>query len=331
MVRESLSARDLRAWAVAEEFPPYWYYADVSPEAPVGYRTAQLERLLANPAHQALAVGDGAGEMVAFGITRLAWDSEQFGTPAGRLDYLIPAAGPGRDRREARDRLAMRLRVAARAVVEAATAAGLRHLSARVDAREVMTVQALEAAGFQVVDGLLRFAVEVGGPAPSSGRAVTFSVRDAVPEDIPLLRTLALHAFVHDRFHNDPALAPGVADRLHAAWVENAVRGGTADGVIVATAGDRIAGFFVLALDHDAQTHFGFAIGTLLLIGVDEAWRRRGVALALSQAGTAWLAARGARRVEVGTQLANLAAANLYAKAGFRLVQTSISLRWVAA
>jgi hypothetical protein len=54
------------------------------------------------------------------------------------------------------------------------------------------------------------------------------------------------------------------------------------------------------------------------------------VALALSLGGTAWLAARGARRVEVGTQLANLPAANLYAKAGFRLVQTSISLRWVA-
>jgi dTDP-4-amino-4,6-dideoxy-D-galactose acyltransferase len=297
----------------------------------VAYRSAQLERLLANPAHQAFAVSEGSIDAVALGITRLAWDSEQFGIPAGRLDYLIPAAAPAREVREPRDRLAVCLRMAARAAIEAATTAGLRHLSARIDAREFLTVQALEAAGFQVVDALLRFGLEVGGEVTPAGRADAFHLRDALPEDIPALRALAARAFVHDRFHNDPSLAPGVADRLHAAWVENAVRGATADGVILATAGDRLAGFFVLALDHDAREHFGFPVGTLLLIGVDEAWRRQGVALALSHAGTAWLAARGARQVEVGTQLANLAAANLYAKAGFRLVQTSISLRWVAA
>jgi dTDP-4-amino-4,6-dideoxy-D-galactose acyltransferase len=326
MQRESLSARDLRAWAADEAFPPYCYYADVSPEARLAYRVAQLERLRADPAHQAFVVSDGATSVVAAGITRLGWDSEQLGMPAGRLDYVIPAAAPAGDARL----LTARLMMAGRAVVEAATAAGLRHLSARLDARELTTVQALEMAGFQVVDGLLRFALAVGDGAPPTGRSDALRLRDAVPEDVPALRALALGAFRYDRFHNDPALAPGVADRLHAAWVENAVRGRTAAGVIVATAADQTVGFFVLALDHEAQKHLGFPVGTLVLIGVDQAWRRRGVALALSHAGTAWLAARGARRVEVGTQLANLAAANLYAKAGFRLVQTSISLRWVA-
>jgi dTDP-4-amino-4,6-dideoxy-D-galactose acyltransferase len=331
MKRKSLLARDLRAWAADEAFPPYCYYADVSPESRLAYRVAQLEHLAADPAHQAFAMGDPATGLVAAGITHLAWDSEQFGSPAGRVDYLIPALAPGRATLESRALLPARLRVAGRAVVEAASAAGLRHLSARIDARDVIAVQALEAAGFQVVDALLRFGVDVAGGVPPSDRRGDLHVRDAVPEDIPALRALATRAFVHDRFHNDPALAPGVADRLHAAWVENAVRGRTAAGVTIATMAGQLAGFFVLALDHDAEKHFGFPIGTLLLIGVDEAFRRRGVALALSHAGTAWLAARGARRVEVGTQLANLAAANLYTKAGFRLLQTSISLRWVPA
>ena len=68
-------------------------------------------------------------------------------------------------------------------------------------------------------------------------------------------------------------------------------------------------------------------MGTLVLITGDAGLRRRGVAGALRLGAVEWLKERGARRFEVGTQLANVPAASVYLKSGFKLVNTSLSLR----
>jgi GNAT superfamily N-acetyltransferase len=340
---DAISPEALAGWAAHEPFPPYGFYADFDDARCRAYRARQLATMGGRADHTArrVSVGGAAAGAPAteavFGLTTLGWDSDQFGTPAGRLDYLIVAPEAGRPVRPdpqdtAANRRAYEAAVeAARAAVAEADRLGIRHLSARVDSRELPVLQALEANGFQLVDAILRFsldAADFGGVGALPDGVV---LRDAMPSDIEPLAVLAARGFLYDRFHNDPLLAPGVADRVHAAWLTNAVNGKAGDGVLVAEVDGRPAGFFILSLDRLAGEFLGTTIGTLVLITVDAALRRRGVARALSLGSVAWLAERGAARFEVGTQLANVPAANVYLKSGFRLVQTSVSLRRMAS
>lgn len=339
-----LTPKDLAAWAAYEPFPPYGFYSDFDDEKCRLYRARQLESLAGRPDHHAWLWSGPDGAEVAVGITRLGWDTEQFGTPAGRLDYLIVRPEGGRDGRRgfwragrrrpdlAEDRRTLALATAAaRAALAESDGMGIRHLSARVNSREVPVVQAVEAAGGQLVNAILRFSLDGpdfsgAGPMPPG-----VALREAGEADIEPLARLAQEGFTYDRFHNDPLLEPGVADRVHGAWLANAVRGRTGSGVVMAEVDGRPAGFFILSIDREAGEFIGTTVGTLVLITVDGTLRRRGVALALSLGSVEWLRDHGATRFEVGTQLANVPAANVYLKAGFRLVQTSVSLRRIVS
>lgn len=328
-----LQDHEMAGWAALEAYPPYGFYRDLEDAACRRYRGRQLSTLVKRSDHAGFLWQGSAGESAAFGLTTLNWDTEQFGTNAGRLDYLIVAPedsrSPNLDPRDtpANRRLFHVGRAAAAAMTTEADARGIRHLSARVDSRELPVLQALESAGFHLVDAILRFSLDgsrwTGAPPLPAG----VQLRDAVESDIEPLAQLAAAGFLYDRFHNDPLLDDGVADRVHAAWLTNAVRGKAGDGVLVAEVDGRPAGFFILAIDQLAGELLGTTIGTLVLITIDGTLRRRGVALALSLGSIDWLKERGATRFEVGTQLANVPAANVYLKAGFQLVQTSVSLR----
>jgi len=333
MALTPLDANELAGWAAMEAYPPYGFYRDFEDAACRRYRARQLGALAGRSDHAGFKWQGRAGESAAFGLTTLNWDTEQFGTPAGRLDYLIVApdgdSPPAMDPRDtsANRRLFQVAQAAARAMTAEADARGIRHLSARVDSRELPVLQALESAGFQLVDAILRFSLDVSAWSGAPPLPAGVRLRDAVESDIEPLARLAHDGFLYDRFHNDPLLDDGVADRVHAAWLTNAVRGKAGDGVLVAEVDGRPAGFFILALDRLAGELLGTTIGTLVLITIDGTLRRRGVALALSLGSVDWLKERGATRFEVGTQLANVPAANVYLKAGFQLVQTSVSLR----
>lgn len=333
MALTPLTVLELPDWAALEAYPPYGFYRDFEEAACRRYRARQLGTMAGRSDHAGFHWQGARGESAAFGLTTLNWDTEQFGAPAGRLDYLIVAPDgnrpPAIDPRDtsANRRLFQVAQEAATAMTVEADARGIRHLSARVDSRELPVLQALESAGFQLVDAILRFSLDAsrwdGAPPLPAG----VRLRDAVESDITPLALLAANGFLYDRFHNDPLLADGVADRVHAAWLTNAIRGTAGDGVLVAEVDGRPAGFFILAVDRLAGELLGTTIGTLVLITIDGTLRRRGVALALSLGSVDWLKERGATRFEVGTQLANVPAANVYLKAGFQLVQTSVSLR----
>lgn len=332
MTQAKLSAGDLAKWAALEDFPPYSYYADFPAAARVKYRGAQLESMAASAAHRTFSV-DGAGGEALVGLTSLAWDTAQLGLPAGRVDYVIlkrTEAHGAENGRSPRPPAVPLAGMAAAAVTRASDEMGIRHLSARFDSRDLAVIQAMEAAGFQLVDAILRFALDAKDFTRPVDLPPGVEIRDAAEADIPALADLAAKGFIYDRFHNDPSLGPGVADRVHAEWLTNAVHGRTGDGVVMGLVDGKPAGFFILALDKAAGTHFDRTVGTLVLITVDREVRRRGVARALSLASVEWLRERGATRFEVGTQLANVPAANVYLTAGFRLVQTSVSLRRLA-
>jgi GNAT superfamily N-acetyltransferase len=243
---------------------------------------------------------------------RLAFDTEQLGVEAARIDYLL---GDGN-----RD-------TALRHILREAAALGVQHLSYRLDAGDIATMHLLEAHEFRLVDGLLTFSRSLDGSLPAP--QLPFS--PASLDDVAALRDLGMRGFRHDRFHADDSLAPGAADRLHAQWLENAVRGSAADAVLVHEAEGGMRGAITFSIDDATTRWLGGPVGTIGLVVTAPGWHGRGIATALTAAALADMARRGARWCLIGTQLRNIGASRVYEASGFRLLASSITMRRLLA
>ena len=243
----------------------------------------------------------------------LEWDTAQFGIPAARLDRL-DASGPYAQSRAAKLRLL-------NDVLSECRAAGVRHVTARVDAGDFSAIHALEDAGFQLIDGIQTFRLALDGAV----LAQPPGTRLYRPDDLPDILEIARTAFVYDRFHADCALAPGAADRVNETWTRNCCLGSAADGVIVAEEDSRVASYVTCRLSRTGQE--AGPTGTIILVATAEWARGRGAARRATAASLAWFAAQGMRAVEVGTQLRNVPAARLYENAGFRFASASLTFR----
>lgn len=244
----------------------------------------------------------------------LAWDSEMFGIPAGRLHFLVDSA---------KEQVVPAALV--EAVVDDARRSGIRHLTARVDTGDVGTIQVLEAAGFRLVDGLQTFSLDVMDGDEAAERGA--EIRGFQVDDLEAVCAIARSAYVLDRFHADPALGPGVADRLHETWVRNSCLGQVADYVVVAEKDGVVAGFVTCKLDREAAAVLGGPLGIIVLVATAAAARGQGLARAATLGALDWFHEQGAVVVEVGTQLRNIPAGRLYESCGFRLRGVSLTLR----
>ena len=235
--------------------------------------------------------------------TRLDWDSQQFGFPAGRLTTA-----------HASDRTALL------EALSQCRAEGIRHLIARVDAGDLVTIHALEGAGFELLDGIQTFALHLAKSAKPPGEP-GIPVRRFRDEDRAQVLAIARASYVHDRFHADSALTPEVADAVNQTWLENCCSGIAADAVFVACEVDRVLGFVTCRIDAARR------LGVIGMVATLEQARERGVASAVTAAALHWFSREGAATVEVGTQLTNIAAARLYQNLGFRTVCVKLTLR----
>jgi ribosomal protein S18 acetylase RimI-like enzyme len=268
---------------------------------------------------------------------RLTWDSELFGFPAARLHFLL-ASAPGLEGQIVQAALCETL-------LDDARHSGIRHLTARVDAGDLGTIQVLEASGFRLLDGLQTFSLALRGagfsppgalaplptgraePRPQPKRLPHGLVRGFQSEDLDPVCAIARSVYVLDRFHADTALAPGVADRLHETWVRNSCLGQAADHVVIAETNGLVAGFVTCKLDQEATAVLGGPLGTIVLVATAAAARGQGVARAATRGALDWFGGQGAALVEVGTQLRNIPAGRLYESCGFRLLGVSLTLR----
>lgn len=239
----------------------------------------------------------------------LAWDSGQFGMRAARLEKLAAEGSYEESRRRKRALLHM--------VLDECRRAGIRHLSARVGTEDSSTIHVLEEAGFELIDGIQSFGLELSEihAAPPAG------TRLFAPDDLAEVLEIGRTAFVFDRFHADAALAPGVADRVHESWTRNCCLGTAADAVFVAGEDRRVASYVTCRVDAEA------ARGVIVLVAT-AAWARgKGAARRASSAALCWFRGQGLLSAEVGTQLRNVAAARLYESLGFRMIRASLTFR----
>jgi dTDP-4-amino-4,6-dideoxy-D-galactose acyltransferase len=123
---------------------------------------------------------------------------------------------------------------------------------------------------------------------------------------------LAVSAGAYSRFRLDPRVHEESFRRLYETWILRSVLGELADAVLVAGRGSNLddpVGLITVSLIGEQ--------GSIGLIAVDESARGQGVGSQMIHAAHRWLLGRGARNVEVVTQLDNHKACRLYEKCGY--------------
>jgi dTDP-4-amino-4,6-dideoxy-D-galactose acyltransferase len=222
-------------------------------------------------------------------IDTLTWDSEFFGRRIGVLTGPVPA-----EREVA-------------AELSAAADAGFMYVICRPPIDDLRAVRTLERAGFYLTDLGVTWSVSTEAYLLTADAGADGEIRLAGEDDVPALSARAATLFPLSRFYHDPFFAAEEADRLHAVWVANAVRGAAADAVWILPE----AGFVTCRLAPGG--------GDVVLIGVYGERRGAGVGRRLMTAALAWFASRGVATVRVKTQVRNLPAMNFYRRLGFEL------------
>lgn len=178
-------------------------------------------------------------------------------------------------------------------------------VQAKINASDTAALTALQALGFQVVEGEIDFTLDI-----TPEKLAPVSVSAAVTEHIPALRMLAQTMFTHSRF-SPPWYQPGDSGRFYGQWIENAVRG-TFDHQCLYIPGEQhdIAGFVTLRQLSNTDARIGLLGG-------------RGYGELLMQAAKNWCQQRGLSRLHVATQFGNLPALRRYMQSGGRVESTT--------
>jgi hypothetical protein len=143
------------------------------------------------------------GEPMADLIERLAWDSEFFAVPIGRVDLTVATA----------ERL--------RAIDAEAGAGGLACLYGTLDPADETAAHLVQTFGHRLVEVALTFE----RPAmPFTPKPTSSKVRRGTLEDLPALEPAIKTLAPWSRFAADPRFGLDAAQRMHQAWMERAVR-----------------------------------------------------------------------------------------------------------
>jgi hypothetical protein len=167
-----------------------------------------------------LHAASSAGEAAAAGRA-LAWDSEFFGVPMGRIEYIF-----GSD--------AALLPHILDVTIEALHQRGVRHISARADVADIGLVALLESVGFRLMDALVTYTTRPRKEPPNPVREVG-TIRDFVDRDAEELLQIATAAYAgfRGRFHLDPHLPQERCDAFYVEWARQCLNRTMADTILV--------------------------------------------------------------------------------------------------
>ena len=215
----------------AYPFKSYRHYRVLSRKQQHAVMLAEVEQTLAHAGGVVLEARDG--DRVAVAVARvLDWDSEFFGVPMGRIEYLL-ASEPDM------------LSPIVHSTLDALAARGVTHVSARVDVADIRGIAALESAGFRLMDALVTYTTRPRKEPPRDVRQVG-TIRESRDGDAAELLAIAEVAYrgFRGRFHFDPHLDDARCDAFYLEWARQCMSGAMADIVLVSEGSDgRLVGF----------------------------------------------------------------------------------------
>jgi dTDP-4-amino-4,6-dideoxy-D-galactose acyltransferase len=190
------------------------------------------------------------------------------------------------------------------------------------DADDTLSTALAEENRFHLVDVRITFELRSFDVLPDI-TTLRRDIRLCAPDDISALRAIAKHSHRASRFYYDPHFSKALCDLLYETWIEQSCMD-DAHTVLVAEDEGQPIGYTSCYFDKQHSGHIG-------LVGVAAAARGRGIGLALLVESLRWLAAHGAHRASVVTQVRNIQAQRLYQRCGF--LTRSVQLwyhRWFA-
>lgn len=234
----------------------------------------------------------------------LAWDTDHFGLPMGRIKAV------GLD-----CTTALRL-------TEEARAQGLALTEAFCEADDQTSVAALEGAGFHHLEvkvhldmaldtgdrpqfGTVQSARDVG-MSPAAPDTV---ISPATPDMAPSLAEAFCRSFSGSRYLRTPGVAEERVHALYATWIDKSVRGTFDHVCLTLTKAAGTAGICTLRFD-GPQARIG-------LFALRDDFRGQGLGLALLRGVADHARKNGAATLLVTTQGRNILALRLYGRAGF--------------
>jgi len=297
----------------AYPFKAYRNYRVLSRKRQDDVLRAELRAAIEHPAGFGVA-GPGAAPAAAALVRPLPWDSAFFEIPMARMvlihDGDARRAAIGEIVRSARD---------------ACRARGIRHLSVRVDVADAETIQALEDAGFRMMDALATYIYPLKRPAPEPGKDMGV-VRLYRPEDREQILAITREAYrgFRGRYHLDPHLPQERSDELYVEWAKKSCDGEWADVVLVAENGKGELHGWASYRQIEPVTSVG---GTAIRGGGLGACRRDrpGAYAGLLRAATVRIHGGGAV-TEMQTQIFNFATIRLYEAVDTQFVRADYTL-----
>lgn len=185
-------------------------------------------------------------------------------------------------------------------------------LIARCPASEVRIAQAMEVEGFVLMDTLVYYVRNlVKGPIPSDIGDIP--VRPVRPGEADDVRDVAANAFrgYFGHYHADDKLDHTKCDEVYGSWAfRSCVSRDDENEVLVADEDGSIVGFITLRVNSPQE-------GEGALFGVARSVRGRGIGRSLMIYGLKWCLSKGASRMIISTQIANLVVQRIWVRLGF--------------
>ncbi len=179
------------------------------------------------------------------------------------------------------------------------------------------TTRAAEQLGCHLVDIRVTLDRRCSDPVAKA----TPTVRSGRRSDLELLAPIAEESYTDSRFFTDRRFTVPKCRELYRIWLERSFED-YADDVRVAVDGDRPVGFVTCKVSTPK-------VGAIGLVGVDPAYRGRGIGGLVTNDALRWFAEQGVDKVEVPTQGRNIGAQRLYQGCGFRTASTELWFhRW---
>jgi ribosomal protein S18 acetylase RimI-like enzyme len=183
-------------------------------------------------------------------------------------------------------------------------------------------IHALESSGFLLMDTLLNFICHCR-PSGSNNRLgrlpAGLALRLATSSDIGQLVEVAHASFANHfgRFHADPRIGHAAATAIYEEWIRSCASG-WADWIVVATHGDRIAGYSAWKKPSMLDQRHGIRLGRYSIGAVHPDFFGRGLFTALTREGMEQLRS-SADWIEAPTHIDNHPVQRGFLRLGWRI------------
>lgn len=297
----------------AAEYGPYHYLAGMKNADVTGYTFFKLEEQPKDGVTQYFTILENGQMHGLASLKSLPWDEKIFRMKMATIPYLV---AQGNYRRK-KDIISMLIS----GIMEDCHTSGIRHVSARIDSRDMPAIHALEENGFKLMDILTYNLLDMDMISHKLVRA-PYILREHQKEDIEEIMEVARYGFSDyiDRFHIDPGISHEHSDTLYAEWARNSCLG-YADNVFIAQKDSKIIGFITAKIHKDVTPYAKSKLGEIQLGGIFPESRRLGVFTNLVDCCLNWLKGR-ADMTLAKTSIDNFGVQRVCQKLGFKLAQT---------